>query len=393
MADVSVIVPSYNHAAFVAEAIEGVLRQTAPVREVVVVDDGSTDGSLERLRALRDERIRLVVHECNRGGAEALNTGIRETAGDLIAICNSDDVWEPDKIERQLRALDRDGEAAAVFSDVTWIDGDGAPGDPGRAFRSVFDQPDRSRAGWLRRFVEEGNCLCHPSVLIRRGAYQRVGLYDNRYRQLPDYELWLRLVQHFEIAVMPDRLVRFRLHDNTSRPSPATSSRTLNESADILEALFLRLPCEDFFAAFGTLRSPHDPAFDLACEKVLYLFTAAGRQADLLCWVGGRVGMSLLATAAGRDAWSRYGFSMSDFHTLRGTANLWQLRGGELTAAERDVLVRAGASSLPGEPRPADRPAEVAALPAKRAGLPWRLKVRREVRRLGRQIGGLVGRS
>jgi glycosyltransferase involved in cell wall biosynthesis len=323
MTDVSVIVPSYNHAPFLVEAVKGTLNQTHAVEEVVVVDDGSRDASLSLLKSITDPRLKVVALPENRGGAEALNVGIRATNSPLLAICNSDDVWEPNKLEVQLRAMARSPGTAAVFTHVKLIGekGERVPRDVG--LEELFAADNRTRHAWIRRFLEIGNCLCHPSVLIKREVYEQVGLYDNRYRQLPDFHMWLRVVQKYDIEILPDRLICFRVHANTSRPSPAASTRDTNEFADIALEVFRGLSADNFYLAFGARRDPSDSNFRLAVEKVLYLWSVMSPRGPTFRWIAGQLAMELLANADGREAWRSYGFSVPDFHTLRGIFSPW----------------------------------------------------------------------
>jgi hypothetical protein len=123
---------------------------------------------------------------------------------------------------------------AAIFSDVVWVDEFGAPLDGPRApaFESVFRQRNRSRWMWRRFLMEEGNRLCHPSVLIKRDIYSIVGEYDNRLRQLPDLDMWMRVLGQGDIFVTPAKLLRFPLHDtNTSAAKPEASRRSITNIA------------------------------------------------------------------------------------------------------------------------------------------------------------------
>ena len=164
MTDISVIVPSYNHAAYVVEAVASVLNQTAPIHEVIVVDDASSDNSVARLRELNDPRLRIIALDKNAGGSESLNVGIRASRAPLIAICNSDDLWEPTKLERQRPWLDADPNIGAVFTDVTWIGKYGEELTDQGAYAGVFRVKNRSRHAWVKWLLENNNCFCHPSV-------------------------------------------------------------------------------------------------------------------------------------------------------------------------------------------------------------------------------------
>lgn len=249
---VSVVMPSYRHEAYIAEAIGSVLGQSMGDLELIVVDDASPDGSNAVIRRFEDARLVHVPLAANIGASAAMNVGVRRARAPLVAVCNSDDMWERDKLARQLDLLERLPECAALFSDVRWIDAAGQPvEDPGPGQAGIFTQENRTRHHWLRRLVEGGNCLCHPSVLIRREVYAECGFYDEYLRQLPDYDMWLRLLQKHQIHVMPDPLVRFRLHGgNTSGPSAEVLERDARESRFILRRFFEEVSAANFAGAF-----------------------------------------------------------------------------------------------------------------------------------------------
>jgi len=378
MAEISVIIPSYNHAPFVREAIDSVIAQTLPATEIIVVDDGSTDDSVMRIREVADPRLKVIARPDNQGGAEALNIGIREARSPFIAICNSDDAWEPDKLARQLALLEAAPEVAAVFSDVSWVDARGRS--VPTSMNGIFTVANRDRHAWIRHLVERQNCLCHPSVLAHRKVYDALGPYDNRLRQLPDYKMWLGLARNFELHVLPDRLVRFRLHANTSTPSPTTSTRSVNEYAFIIESFFETIDADTFHRAFGTQLDPTSSAFSLEVEKAIYLRSADCLVPRIFVALANRITMSLLATPEGIRAWRDYGFDMHEFHRLHGLDTPWiDLRAADPEASD-DLFGVARATT----------PSHSA---KRKSKLSTHRRVAREMRRLGRQLSSLVGRT
>lgn len=159
---VSALIPTYNRRTQVTRAIESVLAQSVPVEEIIVVDDGSTDGSAEAIRSCYGSRVAIYRQE-NAGVSSARNRGIREAQGEWIAFLDSDDVWLPTKIERQLEALGELGnEFGLSFTDCLY------DGDPDRKL-SIFQETgfeDAPRFGSLR----SPKCTCWPgrSRFIRR---------------------------------------------------------------------------------------------------------------------------------------------------------------------------------------------------------------------------------
>jgi len=209
---VSVAMASYNHAQYVAGALQSVLEQSFQDFEIVVTDDGSVDGTAEEANRVRDPRISVTALPTNVGGSIALNSSILRCRGRYVAVLNSDDVFLPGKLERQVRFMDEHPEIGALFGYPDFIDEDGTRLAPGETFYGrTFQVINRSRAEWLRHFFFNGNALCHPSVLIRRRCYGAVGLYNPALAQLPDLEMWIRLLRRFNIQVLPEPLVGFRI--------------------------------------------------------------------------------------------------------------------------------------------------------------------------------------
>jgi glycosyltransferase involved in cell wall biosynthesis len=223
MPQVSVIIPSYNHEKYVAEAIQSVLDQTYQDFEIIITDDGSIDNTVEIIKTFNDSRIKLFCFSENRGATVAINLGIKEAKGEFIAILNSDDVFVTKKLEKQVKFLDRNPQIGAVFSYAQFIDEDGKDiTDSEHHYAKVFLQENRSRFEWLNYFFYNGNCLCHPSILIRRECYDIVGNYDRRLAQLPDFDLWIRLCQKYEIFIIKENLIKFRIRSNQANVSADT---------------------------------------------------------------------------------------------------------------------------------------------------------------------------
>jgi glycosyltransferase involved in cell wall biosynthesis len=253
---VSVVMAAYNHAPFILEAVESVLAQTERDLELIVVDDGSRDRSMKAIATVNDPRLRIYRLGVNQGGAAALNVAIQQSRSRLIAVINSDDAWEPTKLERQLEVLDARPEVGAVFTDVRLVGPDSRPLAPEAvpAWSGIFRQENRSQGAWLRRFFADGNCLCHPSVLIRREYYEKYGLMDNRLRQIPDLQQWITLVKHYPIVVLDEQLVRFRLlpdHANASSGSEPNIIRGVREHLDVNERFFDDCSDELLLDGFG----------------------------------------------------------------------------------------------------------------------------------------------
>jgi hypothetical protein len=245
---VSVVMASYNHAEFVGEAIESVLRQSFSDLEMVITDDGSPDRTAEVVRGFSDPRIDFVAFPQNSGTCDAFNNSIARSKGEYLAVLSSDDFFLPGKLARQVEFLDAHPDVGAVFGQPKIVDEAGDElADSSHPFTTVFTSVNRSRAEWLRYFVEFGNCLCHPTILIRRSCYDKVGLYDPMLRNIPDLDMWIRLCRFFDVHVLPEQLTAFRVlknERNTSAPSLPNVARLAWETPHVLGHL-AELPEEE----------------------------------------------------------------------------------------------------------------------------------------------------
>lgn len=211
---ISVIMPAYNSERHIADSIRSVLRQTFADWELIVIDDGSTDRTGEIVRGLvaADARVRYVQRK-NGGQAAARNTGIRNSWGELIAFLDSDDLWLPKKLERQLAALHDTG-ASLVYSDVeTFSESGDEIADEFGVVHGKFGGEE------MFRLLLARNHIPVLSVLVLRTALEQVQLFDpdRRYQNCEDYELWLRLARAGATFYgMRERLVRYRRHSGST---------------------------------------------------------------------------------------------------------------------------------------------------------------------------------
>ncbi len=256
MAKVTVLLTSYNHAAFLRQSIESILEQSYRDYELFIVDDGSVDGSADIIRSYHDERIHVVIHEKNMCGPHWIRDLKSHMAGEYLAVAHCDDMWLPGKLKKQVEYLDAHPECGACFTDVQVIDENGRPYTEEDGFYfNLFSQKNRSRFEWLRRFFYEGNCLCHPSILIRMTCYDAYRMTDTESLfSIPDYYQWVRLALHTDLYVYPEKLACFRVRKqagNTSGDKPDGHIRSSFEMFKLLSCyLELRDRPEDFLKVF-----------------------------------------------------------------------------------------------------------------------------------------------
>ena len=202
---ISVVVPVYNGESYLRRGVESVLRQTSPAHEVLVVDDCSSDRTRESLGDL-DPQVSWHVHGVNRGIPSGRNTGIRVATGDWIALLDSDDWWEADKLARQAALIQAAPHLDAVFCDFMhrWPDGSPAQwrgGMLGKLRSLDLELVPVGEVGYelvgpvAHRLIEQTSFI-HPStLLVRRGAFDRAGLFDEFLRNMEDLEMWIRLAR------------------------------------------------------------------------------------------------------------------------------------------------------------------------------------------------------
>jgi glycosyltransferase involved in cell wall biosynthesis len=201
-AQVSVIIPTYNRRAMVREAIDSVLANRGASFELIVVDDGSTDGSAEELSRLYCEREMVRVERtANRGPAAARNCGVALARAPLIAFIDSDDLWSAEKLSRHLDFMRANPECEISQTNEIWMR-DGRRVNPGARHRK--------RSGDF--FVESlRTCLISPSaVMMRTSLFKSIGGFDESMRAAEDYDLWLRILIDHEVGLLDEPLVTRR---------------------------------------------------------------------------------------------------------------------------------------------------------------------------------------
>jgi len=194
---VSVIIPTYNRASFVREAIESVLSQTHAELKLIVVDDGSQDSTYDVISSIDDSRICYLRQE-RRGVSAARNLGVSRSNANFISFLDSDDLWLPEKLKVQLEFFRTHPEESICQTEELWI----------RRGRRVNPRAKhRKHSGWIFRECLS-LCIVSPSaVMIRRDVFDRLGGFDEELPACEDYDLWLRASLRYPIHTLPDPLI------------------------------------------------------------------------------------------------------------------------------------------------------------------------------------------
>ncbi len=205
---ISVITAVFNNRDCVSDAIDSILGQTCSNIEVVVIDGGSTDGTLDVLRSY-DGRLGVLVSEPDRGIYDALNKGIIKANGEVLGFLHSDDLFFDRESVSKIAAVFSDPAVAAVYGDLLYVKKDDTAGVV-RHWVAGSYFPEKLRRGWMPP---------HPTLDVRRAVYDRIGLFDTRYRISADYDWMLRFFtrENPKCVYIPEPLVRMRMGGASNR--------------------------------------------------------------------------------------------------------------------------------------------------------------------------------
>jgi len=226
---VSVIIPTYNRSRMLKEAIDSVLSQDYPHFELVVVDDGSTDATAELLQAYGQDLV--VIRQPNRGVSAARNAGIAAASGRYIAFLDSDDLWLPQKLTRQVRFFNQYPDALICQTEEIWMR-NGRRVNPGLRHRKL--------SGML--FEPSLHlCLVSPSaVMIRRSLFRAVGRFDENLPACEDYDLWLRVGSRHPVYLIPEAgIIKRGGHPDQLSKTPGLDKYRIRSLVKILESNLL----------------------------------------------------------------------------------------------------------------------------------------------------------
>lgn len=193
---ISVVIPTYNRKDLVLRALDSVYQQTYAAYEVILVDDGSTDGTMDAIKTHFPATNYIKVS--HQGVSAARNVGIRKACGDWIAFLDSDDVWHGEKLARQLACLKQNPDACLIHCDEQWV----------RNGKHLNQKAYHEKSGGnlFARSLER--CLISPSaVLIKTTLFERVGLFDETLPACEDYDLWLRICAEVDVHFVPEKLL------------------------------------------------------------------------------------------------------------------------------------------------------------------------------------------
>ena len=277
---VKIILPCYNHEKYVRESIESVLAQTYQNFELLLFDNGSTDRSRDIIKEYEDRATVFYLEKNDL--ARVRNIWQQESRGMYYAFMTSDDIWMPDKLEKQINYLEGHPEYQACF---TWAEyGDENMNILLDYTYTLYKQENRTNAGWLKYFCEKGNCLCSPSMVMKSENLLEITSTCFVYWQLSDLEQWVRfLLKGWQFYIYPEVLVKMRKHNQAVSYSDYSIAAVLEEESSLLVEIIEKMSDEMFCECFGEsfLRAGCKSHEEILCEKILYLFCRAEKKLSL----------------------------------------------------------------------------------------------------------------
>lgn len=235
---VSIVTPVYQMARYIGETLDSVFAQDYPRIEYIVMDGGSTDGTLEILRRYerRDcSHLRFrVFSEPDRGTADAINKGFARAVGSILGFLNADDTYLPGAVTTAVAALERDRSLGGVYGEADWVNTDGTV--LGRYPTEPF-HPERLR---------EQCFICQPASLLRREALDGAGMLDTSLNYGYDYDLWIRVARKYKLVKLDQVLARSRMH--TANKTIRARRMVLRETIQILERHYRYAPFSQVLA-------------------------------------------------------------------------------------------------------------------------------------------------
>ena len=241
---VSVIIPAYNHENYIKDAINSVLNQTYKNIELIVEDDCSKDNTVKEIKKIKDKRLKTIFSKENKGPVRTMNHLLSMCKGDYIAILGSDDIWYPEKLEKQLE-------------------------------NTVFKKENKTKGKHIRTLFEQGNYLCHPSSIISREAFEEIGYYNSAYKLLHDFDYWTRLLNKYEIYIVPEKLLGYRRSSTGDNLSSINENEigVNNETYEIIKKLFETIEDDTLIEGFKDIfiNKKSKTEKELLCEKIMIL--------------------------------------------------------------------------------------------------------------------------
>jgi GT2 family glycosyltransferase len=214
---VSVCIPTYNGATFLAESIQSVLAQTFSEFELLIVDDGSTDATVDIVRSFSDERVRLYQNEERLGIPKNWNRCLSFARGEFFCLFHQDDLMMPENLARKVQMLEAEPRMSFVHSGATLLVDDSAPSSLGNWIDEATEDFIADGMAYFRKLLFPGNVICAPAVMARRDTFLALGGFDEDLAFTPDYEMWMKASVAGCVGFLSDPLITYRWHGSNAQ--------------------------------------------------------------------------------------------------------------------------------------------------------------------------------
>jgi glycosyltransferase involved in cell wall biosynthesis len=230
MPEVSVIIPTYNSAQFIVEALQSVFDQTFKDYEIIIVNDGSTDHT-QRLISKYINRVKYIYQE-NAGPAKAKNRGIMNSSGIYVAFLDADDVWLPTKLEKQVSVFHRNPVLGMVFTENSCFDEK-----RGIYMRSIGKR-DRLMKGDIARNIFLHSGVSTPTVMVRKEIFNEIGLFEEELYMGEDDNMWVRIAANFGVELIDEPLVKVRSHAHRTTVNKSKLFESIEANINLLNCRY-----------------------------------------------------------------------------------------------------------------------------------------------------------
>ncbi|MBF0217283.1 MAG: glycosyltransferase [Candidatus Omnitrophica bacterium] len=223
---VSVIIPTYNNAGYIASAVTSVLVQTCQEYEIIVVDDGSTDETMKVLEPyIKSRAVRYTCQE-NQGVSCARNKGIKMSNGELVAFLDADDMWMANKLELELEAFRAHPDAGIIHADIRKVFSDNSISRPCR-YGLSGDEVGKHSGDVFNDFLSREIYISCSTVMVRKECFDNVGLFDENLSRLgfEDFDMWLRILRYYQAYYIDEAIALYRVRENSMTRDRAKMQR------------------------------------------------------------------------------------------------------------------------------------------------------------------------
>ena len=274
---VSIVMVNYNHEEYIGKSIESVLAQTYEKWELIIIDDGSTDESVNIISsyAAKDDRIKFYPQKENSQICIVTNIGFSYVKGELVARLDSDDIWKPEKLEKQLQYMAENPEGALCFTKLDIINENGVIiNDEMPELYRAYNSRRENRQGWLRQFFFQGNTLIQSTLLMKKEVIDEIGIFNLAYMQGHDFDFFVRSALKYDFIFLEEPLTEYRrTARQNSALNPDNNRRFFNEFMNVRFHYFDNMPDELFKEVFQEyfLNKESSSHEELLCEQAFLL--------------------------------------------------------------------------------------------------------------------------